>query len=222
MSAHAARPRRPGLLASWQPAALITGDVIALKLTLGVIALNRAGDYAHGAGDRYHMLESAFPLWVWCVWAYLVGACVLVGIAWRRHVLVWLGHGLGAGLYSILAVTALSAAFEGWPPVGPVASVLPPRLWLVMLAGFAVAVTVGAVTARGPLAPASWVAGLIGLTVIVVMVALAAQPADGIRGAGPMAVVALLHAILAARTAPRPLTDDQATVVEHTAAPERP
>ena len=74
----------PRLLASWQPAALITGDVIALKLTLGVIALNRAGDYAHGAGDRYHMLESAFPLWVWCVWAYLVGACVLVGIACRR------------------------------------------------------------------------------------------------------------------------------------------
>ena len=217
-----ARPRRPGLFAPWQPAALITGDVIALKLTLGVIALNRAGDYAHGAGDRYHLLESAFPLWVWCAWAYLVGACVLAGIAWRRHVVVWLGHGFGAGLYGILAVTQLSAAFEGWPPAGPVASVLPPPVWLTMLAGLAVALAVGAVTARGNLAPASWFAGLLGLAVIVAMVALAAKPADGIRGAGPMAVVALLHAILAARSAPRPLTDDQATVVERTTAPEGP
>lgn len=60
MPAHTYR-QRGGLLARWQPASLITGDVIAIKLTLGVWALIRAEDYAHGVRDNFPMLEAAFP-----------------------------------------------------------------------------------------------------------------------------------------------------------------
>ena len=221
MSAHAARPRRPGLFAPWQPAALITGDVVAIKLALGSAALVRAGDYAHGAGrDRFAILEAAFPMWAWTLWAFLVGAFILTGIAWRRHVVVWLGHALGSGLYALVALTTVAAAFEQWPPTSPIAAVLPGRLWLSMLAVLAVALAAGAITARGKLAPASWFAAILGLAVITLTVALAVEPADGIRGVGPLAVMSLMHAILAARSAPRPLADDEAAVVETTSAPE--
>lgn len=218
MSAHAARPR--GACARWRPAALVTTDIIALKLTLGFVALVRAGDYAHGARDRYPMLEAAFPMWFWSGWAFSVGACILTGIAWQRHVVVWLGHTLGAGLYAILSVTQVAAAFERWPPTTPVTSSIPNPVWALCLGGLAVALAYGALTARGPLRPASWAAAMFGLTVIALSAALSEAPADGIRGAGPLALVSLLHLVIALRSAPRPLASDEATVVERTSAPE--
>ena len=86
MSAHAARP--PRACSRWRPAALVTTDVVAIKLWLGVDALVRAADYAHGVRDHFPMLESAFPMAVWVTWAFAVGACILTGIAWQLHVLV--------------------------------------------------------------------------------------------------------------------------------------
>ncbi len=140
MPAHIARPG--GACSRWRPAALVTTDIIALKLTLGFVALVPAGDYAHGARDRYPMLEAAFPMWLWSGWAFSVGACILTGIAWQRHVVVWLGHTLGAGLYAILSVAQAAAAFERWPPTAPVTSSIPNPVWALCLGGLAVGAVV--------------------------------------------------------------------------------
>ena len=40
------------LCGRWQPAALVTSDIILLKLMLGAAALIRAEDYIHGTADR--------------------------------------------------------------------------------------------------------------------------------------------------------------------------
>ena len=51
MSAHAARP--PRACSRWRPAALVTTDVVAIKLWLGVAALVRAADYAHSGSSPW-------------------------------------------------------------------------------------------------------------------------------------------------------------------------
>ena len=218
MSAHAARP--PRACSRWRPAALVTTDVVAIKLWLGVDALVRAADYAHGVRDHFPMLESAFPMAVWVTWAFAVGACILTGIAWQLHVLVWLGHALGAGLYGILTITSFASAFERWPALGVITLAVPNPVWATALAALGAALGIGALTARGPLRPASWAAAVLGLIVISAAGALANAPADGIRGAGPIALAALVHTVLALRSSPRPLASDEATVVERTTAPE--
>ena len=53
-----------------------------------------------------------------------------------------------------------------------------------------------------------------------VNIALATVPADDLRGAGPLATVALLHLLLALRSGPRPMGDVDTEVVEATSAPE--
>ena len=64
---------RSGILDRWQPAALVTSDIILLKLALGGFAIVRAADYAHGTRDSYGILEAAMPLWVWALGAFTVG-----------------------------------------------------------------------------------------------------------------------------------------------------
>lgn len=211
---------RTGLWDRWRPAALVTSDIIVLKLLLGVFAIVRAEDYAHGVADRYGVLESAMPLWVWSAWAYVVGACILIGIAWQRHTLVWIGHSAGAAVYSLLTLAQVSAAFHAWPPVGDARQIIPIDVWTVMCGALGIALIVGAVTATGPLRFAAWAASAFGLLLSAVTVALAGVPADGLRSAGPLAIVALLHTFFALRSGPRPLGDDEAHVVEATTAPE--
>ena len=97
---------------------------------------------------------------------------------------------------------------------------VPPLVATDVVAALGAALGAGALTARGPLRPASWAAAVLGLIVISAAGALANAPADGIRGAGPIALAALVHTVLALRSSPRPLASDEATVVERTTAPE--
>ena len=124
----------------WQPAALVTSDIIILKLMLGAAALIRAEDYVHGTKDRFGYIEAAFPLPIWAAWSWTVGALILLGIAAQRHILVWLGHSLGAGLYGILAFAQLANAFDGWPPQQTVANAIPWHIWATMCAAALVAI----------------------------------------------------------------------------------
>ena len=219
MPSHATRTP-VGLHARWQPAALVTWDIVVLKVMLGLGAIIRAEDYAHGAGDRFGILEAALPLWIWSLGSYTVGALVLVGISWRRHFLVWLGHALGAGLYGLLAVAAVGAAFDGWPPTGARAAV-PFTVWVIMCAFVSTCLAAGALTASGPLRFAQLLASGAGITVLTVIVALAGVPADGLRGVMPLSVMAVLHLLFMLRSGPRPLADREDTrVVEETTAPE--
>lgn len=111
-------------------------------------------------------------------------------------------------------------ARRGLRPLGVITLAVPNPVWALALAALGAALGIGALTARGPLRPASWAAAVLGLIVISAAGALANAPADGIRGAGPIALAALVHTVLALRSSPRPLASDEATVVERTTAPE--
>lgn len=220
MSSHAMRHQPPRLLARWQPAALVTSDIIAVNLALAVAALYRAGDYAHGSRDRFGVLEAALPLWMWALGSYCVGAFILTGIAWQRHILVWLGHAIGAGLYAMLAVATAGAAFDDWPSRAVVHSLVPITVWVASCALLGVVLAAGAATARGPLRIASWAAAVLGIGAVFTSAVLAAAPADGLRGVGPLATLSLLHTLIMLRSGPRPLGADESRVVEETSGPE--
>lgn len=203
----------------WQPAALVTSDIIILKLTLGAAALIRAEDYVHGTADRYGLIEAAFPLPVWAIWSWAVGALILLGIAAQRHILVWLGHSLGAGLYGLLAIAQLGDAFDGWPPATTVNSAVPWPIWATMSAFLVTLLPAAALGATGRLHKASWAAAIVGITITTALIAIAHVPADGIRGILPLSTLSILHTMLAVRSGPRPLRADEAIPVETATAP---
>lgn len=203
----------------WQPAALVTSDIIILKLMLGAAALIRAGDYVHSAADRYGIIEAAFPLPVWAIWSWAVGALILVGIAAQRHIIVWLGHSLGAGLYGLLAIAQLGNSFDGWPPATAVTSAVPWPVWATMSAFLVTLLPAAALTATGSLHKASWAAAIVGITITAALIAIAHVPADGIRGILPLGIVSILHTMFAVRSGPRPLRADEAIPVETANAP---
>lgn len=210
------------LTARWRVAALVTTDVVTLKLLLAVGAIIRSEDYAHGVVDQFGVLEAAMPMIVWAVWSFLVGSLILVGVVWRGHFLVWLGHALGAALYLLLALAQIGAAFDGWPPLADAAlrTAVPWSLWAAGNALLVILIAVGAAHAHGADRRVSWpVAGLT-LLLVVGVVAIADIPTDGIRGAAPVVAMALLHYLFAIRSGPRPLSDAPTKVVEGTAAPE--
>lgn len=203
----------------WQPAALVTSDIIVLKLMLGAAALIRAGDYVHGAADRYGIIEAAFPLPVWAIWSWAVGALILIGIAAQRHIIVWLGHSLGAGLYGLLAIAQLGNAFDGWPPATDVTSAVPWPVWATMSAFLVTILPAAALGATGSLHKASWAAAIVGITITAALIAIAHVPTDGIRGILPLGIVSILHTMFAVRSGPRPLRADEAIPVETANAP---
>ena len=203
----------------WQPAALVTSDIIVLKLMLGAAALVRAEDYIHGTADRYGIIEAAFPLPVWAVWSWAVGALILIGIAAQRHILVWLGHSLGAGLYGLLAIAQLGNSFDGWPPATTVNSAVPWPIWATMSAFLVTILPAAALGATGRLRPTAWAAATVGITITSALIAIAHVPADGIRGILPLGIMSILHTMLAVRSGPRPLRADEAIPVETATAP---
>lgn len=203
----------------WQPAALVMSDIIVLKLMLGAAALIRAEDYVHGTADRYGLIEAAFPLPVWAIWSWAVGALILIGIAAQRHIIVWLGHSLGAGLYGLLAIAQLGNSFDGWPPATTVNSAVPWPIWATMSAFLVTLLPAAALTATGRLRPTAWAACIVGVTITAVLVAIAHVPADGIRGILPLGILSILHTMLAVRSGPRPLRDEDAVPVETATAP---
>lgn len=207
------------LCGRWQPAALVTSDIIILKLMLGAAALIRAGDYVHGAADRYGLIEAAFPLPVWAIWSWTVGALILVGIAAQRHIIVWLGHSLGAGLYGLLAIAQLGNSFDNWPPATEVTSAVPWHVWATMSAFLVTLLPAAALTATGSLHKASWAAAIVGITITAALIAIAHVPADGIRGILPLGTLSILHTMFAVRSGPRPLRADEAIPVETANAP---
>ena len=203
----------------WRPAALVTSDIIILKLMLAAAALIRAEDYVHGTKDRFGYIEAAFPLPIWAAWSWTVGALILIGIAAQRHIIVWLGHSLGAGLYGILAFAQLANAFDGWPPPQTVANAIPWHIWATMCAALVTILPAAALTATGRLRRAAWAACIVGVTITVALVAIAHVPADGIRGVLPLSILSILHTMLAVRSGPRPLRDEDAVPVETANAP---
>ena len=203
----------------WQPAAFVTSDIIVIKLMLGAAALIRAEDYVHGTADRYGLIEAAFPLPVWAIWSWAVGALILIGIAAQRHIIVWLGHSLGSGLYGLLAIAQLGNSFDGWPPATTVNSAVPWPIWATMSAFLVTILPAAALTATGRLHKASWAAAIVGITITAVLVAIAHVPADGIRGILPLGILSILHTMFAVRSGPRPLRDDEAVPVETATAP---
>ena len=212
---------RSWVTAPWQPAAFVTHDIALVKIILGCAAIIRAEDYAHGTADRFGVLEAAMPLWVWSLGCFTVGMLILSGIALRWHAFVWLGHALGAGLYALIAIAVCAASFDGWPPGAAIVAAVPDPMWAAMCI-ISIALLAGAwfTNRGGPNCQVARVATLAGVAVVALVATLSGVPIDGLRGVSPLVLMGTLHAIFAARSAPRPLGEDQARVVETTSAPD--
>lgn len=204
----------------WQPAALVAHDIALVKLLLGAGAIARAEDYAHGGSDQFGILEAALPLWWWSAACFTVGVLILAGMAARQHFVVWLGHAFGTGLYTLLWVAALGAAFDGWPN-GEITAIVADRWWAAMCLTAGVVFAVAWVTNRGgPNCNIARVSAGLGIFAVVLAATLARVPIDGLRAVGPLIIIAVLHGLFAVRSGPRPLGANTARVVEATAAPD--
>lgn len=109
------RPRWPRPCGDWRPAAFTQGDVLTLVVVVYLQAVVRAYDYATGDDARttmtLHTVERAFPLHIWAA-LILAGASIgILGMLLRRHMTVWIGHGILLVVYvGLCAGIAASAA----------------------------------------------------------------------------------------------------------------
>lgn len=182
---------------SWQPSRLRWIDHALIMVVLIVIANVRGLDYLLGQdtwGAKDFMLAAA-PAWVWGGVGFLAGASILAyGVATRRHLIVFIGHGW---LGSAYACNSLALALAPGPKLG----------FLLVAAGLAL------------IALTAWVCHLLarhgrGEVAFLLMLALVGLNAasmvhiasfDGVRGAGAVGLVAMLHFIHMIRMGGRPL-----------------
>jgi hypothetical protein len=57
------------------------------------------------------MVEKLATLHTWGIWYMVAGGVLAVGLVFRRHALVWLGHALCAALYAGFTVAILQAVW---------------------------------------------------------------------------------------------------------------
>lgn len=63
-------------------------------------------------GRALTMVERLAPLHTWGIWYLVAGGVLGVGLMTGRHVMVWLGHLLNAGLYGAFAAATLQAVWQ--------------------------------------------------------------------------------------------------------------
>lgn len=203
---------KPGRLEpTWVPAVLTRGDVSALKVGLAVLAAFRALDYASGTLiDVPLEIEKAMPMWAWATACMAIALAIFTGTAARRHLLVWVGHAIGVTVYASLAVGGFMDVMSTWPPATELVSRgINASVWGVMCLVFAVVPTLGAWALwyfphRNP----CWSAVAIAIALALFMSIVVQVPFDGIRRVGPVALIAWLHLLMAARSGPRPIKPD--------------
>lgn len=184
---------------SWQPARLRRPDYQLIFAWLVCAAYLRGFDYLTGSDQwaaRDFMLAFA-PEWFWGA-GFLAGAVILsAGLAFRIHLLVWLGHGWLAIAYG---VNALALAFASGP------------IWLVLLLGAAfVAATVALL--RLPVLFGSLVS-VAAVAAWISVASLTGEWLDGARGAGATGLVAILQGIYHLRTGISPIRPEKETPAE--------
>lgn len=192
---------------SWQPARLRWVDHAAIMVALIFIAFIHGFDYLTGDdnwGAKDFMIAVA-PEWVWGGVGFLAGAMILsFGVTTKRHLFVYIGHGW---LWAAYGLNALALVLATGPPAAPF-------ILGVGVVFFAMMVyLIHTLTAKGK----RWLsfAALL-MTVAVGGTAMAfGNPFDGIRGAGAVGMVSVLHFIHMIRTGGRPLRPEQAKPAEH-------
>ena len=87
----------------------------AASWALAGYALVTGIDYLHTSqaiGRSLTMVEKFATLHTWGIWYLMAGGILALGLLAGRHVLVWLGHLLCAGLYGAFAAATLQAVVE--------------------------------------------------------------------------------------------------------------
>lgn len=191
---------------SWQPARLRWIDHATMMIGLVVIAYIRGIDYLVGDdtwGARDFMIAAA-PEWVWGGIGFIAGALILTfGVATRRHLAVYIGHGWLAAAYGCnsLALILASGPDYALPVVGA-----------ALAAVLAVARAGHVLVDRG-----HGVLAFLLIATVAVCFATAIHYShswDGIRGGGSVGLVAYIHAIHMLRTGGRPLRVENAHAEE--------
>lgn len=104
---------------NWQPATLVPRDLFIIKVVLALVAIVHGFDYWTGLqGSTIVEATSAqaFPTRVWALMLWVPACCLLVGVTFRRHFAVWLGHISLAGVYSLLVIALTRSAIYEEPP----------------------------------------------------------------------------------------------------------
>lgn len=183
---------------SWQPARLRWFDHAMMMVALIVIAFNRGFDYAIGddTWSAKDFMLSLAPDWVWGYVGFVLGALILsFGVTTRRHLLVFIGHGWLGAAYG---VNALALAMAPGPETGWSLAIIVPAAVTVLLIAVLVHVVAQthATVAFGIIVAAALAAALS-------MYFLA--PFNGVRAAGSVGLISVIHWIHMVRTGGRPL-----------------
>lgn len=205
----------------WTPAVLPTRDVILIGAALLAQVVVRGIDYMRGIGDRapeYAYLTEVYPIELVGATLFAAAATGLLGMAIRCHVMVWSGHYAVAAAYTIIAGTMLVSILAdpqlGWDHYGT----------------GGIAGAVGSLTLVAALATVLWVilrrirrritttVTLIVTGVTIGAVVIIEAP---VRAPGIFLVAALCHGLIALRTGPAPLADDEHNHIdEETVGPD--
>ena len=100
-------PEHPWAPGSWRPGALGIRDSVSMTVVLIIIALVRGFDYLTPRVPRTagtSAIEDALPLWGWGLLFAAPAAVLTLGVAFRVHRLVWIGHGVLAVIYLAVMV----------------------------------------------------------------------------------------------------------------------
>jgi hypothetical protein len=87
----------------------------ALSWFLGIYAVITGYDYMNTpnpVGRSLTVVERIASLQTWGIYFTVTGLMLLIGLATRRHLLVWLGHFVCGILYAGFTVATIQAVFE--------------------------------------------------------------------------------------------------------------
>lgn len=196
----------------WRPAALTHFDVVILTVLLALFASYRATDYMSTIeGETVGVIENTLPMWAWVWLCWLPSVLIFSGVAARLHRLIWAGHILGWITYTTLSVGAALNAFNHWPPHNDPKLAMPMNAWLVMCALLAALPPASVLIQRRRFPdsrqPYAWVLAF-SVTTAFVVAFIVLAPAEGLRGFGPLAVMAALHLLLALRSGRKPISEE--------------
>lgn len=116
-------PHRAIRAGTWRPAALTRGDLIRIIWWISLMPVARGLDYILPP-TRVGAVEEVMPLWVWTSVLWFGSGSAIFGMLSRRHLLVWLGHGVLAVIYVGVTLSVIIDSFanqDGFRGIGPIA-----------------------------------------------------------------------------------------------------
>lgn len=96
---------------SWEPGRFGLVDALIIKVVLVATALFRGFDYLTPSiippGPVSESMTGAFPLEIWGTFILVPTVCLALGLVFRVHFAIWIGHGLLGVVYATILTSLL-------------------------------------------------------------------------------------------------------------------